>query len=96
MRIVKKMLREMEHTRMGTSSFDLQGVIKVGESRKIVLQRQSLSQGSGGRRSVFNDDLFAPHQHPKLHIYQGFGNPNDLRRVNKKNRKSGVSEYEVV
>jgi hypothetical protein len=55
MRTAKKTLLEMEHTRMVTLSFDSQGVTKLGE---IVLQRQSRSQSSGRRHSVFNDDLF--------------------------------------
>jgi hypothetical protein len=76
MRTVVKMLLETERTRMETSSFDLQGVIKVGET---VLQRQSPSPNSGGLRSVLDDDLFIPHLHPNLRIYQGSRDSDDLR-----------------
>jgi hypothetical protein len=84
MRTVVKMLLEMERTRTETSSFDLRGVIKVGE---IVLQRQSLSLSSGGLRSVLDNDLFIPHLHPNLRIYQGYRDSDDLRPVNGKDRE---------
>lgn len=92
MRTVKQMVLEMERTRMGTSSFDLPGVIKVGET---VQPRQSHSPNNGRRRSVFNDDWFPPHLHPNLRIHLDSRNLDDLRRVNGKDRKNGVSEYEA-
>ena len=73
----KKTLLGMERTRTETSSFDLLGVIKVGE---IVLLRQSHSQDSGRRRSVFNDDLFGFYLRPNLRMHEpGFLDPDDLR-----------------